>query len=259
MPEGDVEKSSRADRPSHGGRGIARLALIAVVLAGLTVAWALLPVDEWLRSALEWVAGLGVWGPALVVVFYIVGAVFMLPGSVLTIGAGVLFGVVWGTVTVSIASTLGAGAAFLVGRTLARDWVARKVSANPKFAAIDDAVGREGFKIVLLTRLSPVFPFNLLNYAYGLTKVPFWKYILASWIGMLPGTLMYVYVGAAVGSLATATAERRARGPLETVAFYAGLAVAVAVAVVVTRIARKALTQAVPDAKSPQPRGGDAE
>jgi len=141
----------------------------------------------------------------------------------------------------------------------AADACALHAGRRARHVTVDEAVADQGFKIVLLTRLSPVFPFNLLNYAYGLTKVPFWKYVLASWIGMLPGTLMYVYIGAAVGSLATATAEQRTRGPLETVAFYAGLAVAVAVAVVVTRIARKALSQAVPDAESPQPRRGDAE
>ena len=134
--------------------------------------------------------------------FYILAAVFFIPGSVLTLGAGFLFGVAIGTVTVWIGANLGACAAFIVGRTIARNWVAQKVAGNPKFAAIDEAVGKEGFKIVLLLRLSPAFPFNLLNYALGLTKVSFGKYVLANMIGMVPATLMYVYFGSAARSLA---------------------------------------------------------
>ncbi|KKL04544.1 hypothetical protein LCGC14_2615000 [marine sediment metagenome] len=144
----------------------------------------------------------------------------------------------------SIGSTLGACGAFLVGRTVARRSIERKVAGNPKFAAIDEAVGRQGFKIVLLTRLSPVFPFIFLNYAYGLTKVPFWRYALASWIGMLPGTFMYVYLGSALGSLAEAVSGRQESSVAERVFFVAGLVMAVVVAVVVTRVARKALKTA---------------
>jgi uncharacterized membrane protein YdjX (TVP38/TMEM64 family) len=176
--------------------------ILLAILVLLILALLVLPVKDWLVSALEWTQGLGLWGPVFVAAFYIVACILFLPGSVLTLGAGFLFEVIVGTITVSIGSTLGACAAFLVGRTIARNWISKKVAANEKFAAIDDAVGRQGFKIVLLTRLSPVFPFNLLNYAFGLTKVSFWKYALASWIGMLPGTVMYVYFGAGLRSLA---------------------------------------------------------
>ena len=150
----------------------------------------LLPVRQYLVDALEWTQELGAWGPIFVSLFYIVACVLLLPGSVLTLGAGFLFGVPLGLLSAWTGATLGACAAFLVGRTLARDWVAGKVSGNPKFTAVDEAVGREGFKIVLLLRLSPVFPFNFLNYALGMTKVSFGKYALASFIGMLPGGLM---------------------------------------------------------------------
>ena len=140
-----------------------------------------------LRRSLDWVAGLGPTGVIAFVVIYILACVFMLPGSVLTLGAGAVFGVVKGSVIVSVAATLGATAAFLVGRYFARDRVAKMIEGNARFRAIDEAVGREGWKIVGLTRLSPVFPFNLLNYAYGITKVSLRDYFLASWIGMLPG------------------------------------------------------------------------
>ena len=157
-----------------------KIAVTALVPAGVILAGFLLPVKDWLVHGLEWTRGLGAWGPAFVVVFYIAACVLFLPGSVLTMGSGFLFKVLLGMVTASIGSTLGACAAFLLGRTFARKWISRKTASNKKFAAVYDAVGSEGFKIVFLIRLSPVFPFNVLNYAFGLTKVPFWKYALAS-------------------------------------------------------------------------------
>jgi len=148
-----------------------------------------------------------------------------------------LFGVAWGSVYVSIGATLGATAAFLVGRYFARAWVTAKIEGSEKFAAIDRAVGDEGWKIVGLTRLSPVFPFTLLNYAFGLTRVRLRDYVLASWIGMLPGTVMYVYLG----SLARAGAHQRTPG--EWALYALGLAATVAVTVIITRIARRALAK----------------
>jgi uncharacterized membrane protein YdjX (TVP38/TMEM64 family) len=145
---------------------------------------------------------------------------------------------------------LGACAAFLVGRTVARGWVERKVSEHPGFGAIDQAVGREGFKVVFLTRLNPVFPFNLLNYAFGLTKVPFWKYALASWIGMLPATLMYVYLGSAAGELAQVLTGKVEGGMGSRILFGLGLVATVAVVVLVTRVARKAVSEAVPSTEN---------
>ena len=153
-----------------------------------------------------------------------------------------------GTVTVSIASTLGAAAAFLLGRTLLRDTIEKKVQGNPKFAAVDGAVKDNGFKIVMLTRLSPAFPFTLLNYMYGLTKVSFRDYFFASWIGMLPGTIMYVYLGSAAQNLAAVAAGDVEGGTGgQKALLYVGLAATIAVTVVITRVARKALAEAVPD------------
>jgi uncharacterized membrane protein YdjX (TVP38/TMEM64 family) len=222
-----------------------KLVTVGIVLAALVVAVIVLPVKDWLVGALEWTQELGVWGPVFVAAFYVAACVLLIPGSVLTLGAGFLFKVPEGTLTVSIGSTVGACAAFLVGRTIARKWISQKVAANEKFAAIDNAVGRQGFKIVLLTRLSPVFPFVLLNYAFGLTKVSFWKYALASWIGMLPGTLMYVYFGAGLRSLADVAAGKVDAGPAGQIFFWLGLVATMAVAVFVTRLARKAIKQEV--------------
>ena len=154
-----------------------------------------LDVQELFQVALAWISDLGPWGPVFFIVFYILATVLFLPGLIPTMAAGVLFGVIRGTLLVSISSISGATLAFLIGRYLAREWVAAMIRGNQKFEAIDAAVAEEGWKIVGLTRLSPVFPFNLLNYAFGLTQVSLKDYFLASWIGMLPGTVMYVYIG----------------------------------------------------------------
>jgi uncharacterized membrane protein YdjX (TVP38/TMEM64 family) len=230
-----------------GKAASSRLALAAIVLAvaALAVAVRFLPVQEWLRRSLDWVSGLGPAGVVAFVVIYILACVFMLPGSILTLGAGAVFGVVKGTAIVSVASTLGATAAFLVGRHLARDRVARRIEGNERFRAIDAAVGREGWKIVGLTRLSPVFPFNLLNYAYGITRVSLRDYFFASWIGMFPGTLMYVYLGSLAGSVAALGGRGGGRTPAQWSLYLVGLLATVAVTVIVTRIARASLAKRV--------------
>jgi len=183
-------------------------------------------------------------GAVAFVGIYVLACVFFIPGSVLTLGAGAVYGVVQGSLLVSVASTLGATAAFLVGRYLARDWVARKIEGNDKFRAIDEGVAREGWKIVGLTRLSPVFPFNLLNYALGMTRIGLRDYVLAG-VGMLPGTLLYVYYGAVAGEVA---AVASGAGVERDTGYYAvlglGLLATLAVTTLVTRTARRALREA---------------
>ena len=169
--------------------------LYLAVAAALIAAIKFFPVEQGLKEALDGIARLGPWAAVLFIAIYVVATVLLIPGSVLTLGAGAVFGVVWGSIYVSIGSTLGATCAFLVGRHLARNAVARGIEGNQRFAAIDQAVAVEGWKIVGLTRLSPIFPFTLLNYAFGLTRVRLWHYVLASWMGMLPGTILYVYIG----------------------------------------------------------------
>src|SRR5882762_6305499 len=192
--------------PSVASRigGLFRPKIILIVLAAVAILYGAhrLGAGPVLKNALDWIRGLGPLAPIAFIAIYIAACVLFLPGSILTIGAGVIFGVVRGTIYFSIAATLGATAAFLVGRYFARDWIAKKLDGNVKFKAIDEAVGREGWKIVLLTRLSPVFPFNLLNYAYGLTRVRLRDYFFASWAGMIPGTILFVYIGSLTGDLA---------------------------------------------------------
>ncbi|BAY40588.1 hypothetical protein NIES2111_49750 [Nostoc sp. NIES-2111] len=198
-----------------------------------------------LRDALQWIDGLGSVGAIAFIALYIIATVAFLPGSILTLGAGVVFGVVWGSIYVFVGATVGATSAFLVGRYLARGWVAKKIADNNKFAAIDQAVSKEGLKIVLLTRLSPVFPFNLLNYAFGITGVSLKDYVIGS-VGMIPGTIMYVYIGSLAGNLAMIGTDSQPSNPtLQWTIRILGFIATVAVTIYVTRIAQKALEKEV--------------
>jgi len=223
-----------------------RIVVGVVFVAVLAVGAFMLPVEAYLSRFLAWVQTVGPWGALILGGGYIPAALLFVPGSLLTLGAGFMFGVGVGTVAVSLGSTLGAAAAFLLGRTFARRAIEAKVSMNPRFHALDQAVKREGFKIVLLTRLSPVFPFNLLNYAFGLTQVSFRDYVLASWIGMLPGTIMYVYLGSAAQNLVVLSTGEAAGGAGRQVLFGLGLLATVAATVFVTRLARRTLNELTP-------------
>ena len=234
-----------AGSPGSKRGGAVRVLLALGAVALLVVAGRFFGLPELLTRALGWVAGQGAAGVVAYILLYVLATVLFLPGSILTLGAGAVYGVLYGVPIVSAAATLGATAAFLVGRYITRGWVSRKVAGNAKFAAIDEAVAREGWKIVGLTRLSPVFPFNLLNYAFGLTRVSLRDYVLASWIGMLPGTVMYVYLGSLAGSLATLGTQQGGRTPAQWALYAVGLAATVAVTIFVTRIARAALAKRV--------------
>ncbi|WP_066426393.1 TVP38/TMEM64 family protein [Anabaena sp. 4-3] len=195
-----------------------------------------------------WVESLGIFGAIAYIIIYNLATLLFIPGSLLTLKGGCLFGVFWGSVYVLIAATVGATLAFLIGRYLTRDWVARQIAKHPKFQAIDQAVGKEGWKIVLLTRLSPIFPFNLLNYAFGVTQISLKDYILGS-LGIIPGTVMYVYIGSLATNLAMADINHQQVTPetqiMQWVIQGLGLMATVGVTVYVTKIAQKALAQTV--------------
>jgi uncharacterized membrane protein YdjX (TVP38/TMEM64 family) len=192
-----------------------------------------------------WVKGLGAWGPVVFIAGYALGTVAFAPGFILTMAAGFLFGLGFGTVYATIAALLGSSGAFLVGRYLARSAIERRLADRPRFAAIDRAVGREGWKLVALLRLSPLLPYNLLNYALGLTRVSFPEYFLGSF-AMLPGTLLYVYYGTLVRDLAALAAGAPAeRGTEGWVLFGVGLAATVVATYFVSRRARRALAEQV--------------
>ena len=217
------------------------LAIAAVLLLGRRAA-------AFLPALSDWVAGLGAVAPLAFAALYIAATVLFVPGSLLTLAAGALFGVVKGTAIVIVAASLGACAAFLIARYAARERVTRLTERDERFAAIDRAVGKAGFKIVALLRLSPVFPFNLLNYALGLTSVPFRDYALAC-VAMLPGTLLYVYYGRLIGDVAALAAGTRAeRGLTYYLLLGAGLLATIAVTAILTRIARRELARNAPGA-----------
>jgi uncharacterized membrane protein YdjX (TVP38/TMEM64 family) len=217
---------------------------LAIVIIALLITVRVLPVTDWLTRFNYWVAHLGVWGVLLFILVYIVATVLFFPASILTIGAGFIFGVPLGTVIVSIAATAGATLAFLIARYLARDQIEHKVADNPRFERIDRAIGERGAKLVFLLRLSPLVPFSFSNYFYGLTSVKLWPYVLASWIGMLPGTLLYVYLGAAgKAGLSGAAGQISGRSTWGYALFGAGLIATVIVTIWVTRIARRELSK----------------
>jgi uncharacterized membrane protein YdjX (TVP38/TMEM64 family) len=192
----------------------------------------------------EWVNGLGAWGPAVFIAGYAVAVVAFVPASLLTLAAGAIFGIGAGVAYVFVAAVAGSSLAFLISRYLARTAIERRLAGNEKFTAIDRAVGRQGRRIVFLLRLSPAFPFNLLNYGLGLTSVRFADYLAAS-IGMLPGTLLYVYSGKTVGDVAAlAGGATPDRGRSYFALLGVGLLATLVVTVLVTRIARRALEEA---------------
>ena len=220
-----------------------RVIIIIVVLATAVIGFVFLPVRQWFMHFESYVQSLGAIGPLVVVLAYILCTVLFVPGSAITIGAGTLFGLTTGLLVVVLGANLGALSAFLLARTFLRDKVAAWAAANPKFRSLDHAIGKQGFKMVLLTRLSPVFPFVLLNYFLGLTAVSIGAYALANLIGMLPATFLFVYIGAAARD-AIAGQPDASVDFYQQVFKYVGLAATVAVVVIVTRIARRALREA---------------
>lgn len=235
-PERDVE----SERIGPRGRGpMLPLALGVAAVIGLLAAGR--AGGAYLPAFARWVDGLGVWGPLAFIAGYVVATVAFVPGSILTLAAGAIFGIGRGVLYVFLGAVLGSSAAFLVSRHLARRRIEALVAGNPRFAAIDRAVASDGRKIVFLLRLSPVFPFTLLNYALGLTRVRFVDFAIAS-LGMLPGTLLYVYYGKLAGDVATlAGGARVERGAGYYTVLVLGLAATVAATALITRRARAAL------------------
>lgn len=229
----------RATVTRHGWK-----AAIAVVVVTLLVALAWrLPVRQWIVALADQVRGMGVWGVALFFMVYVLAVVALLPGSVFTLAAGFAYGPVGALLLVSPASVVGATLAFLLSRSTLRGWIQEQVAQYPKARALDRAIGKDSFRLILLLRLSPLIPFNVLNYALGLTDATVGRYILASFLGMLPGTWMYVYLGSLATTAAGLTEAARNGGTQRLVLTIAGRVAAVLVVVLVTRSARRALDE----------------
>ena len=243
-PVPQSEYPSRAESSRQGATWVR----ITLAIAGLALLMVLgRTLGAYVPRFAEWVDTLGFWGPLVFILGYAAATVAFIPGSLMTLAAGAIFGLFEGTLFTFIGATLGATLAFLVSRYGARRAVERRLENNTNLQAIDRAVAKEGRKIVFLLRLSPVFSFVLLNYALGLTSVRFRDYLIAS-IGMLPGTFLYVYYGKALGSLAAvAGGAELERGPGDWILLGIGLLATLLVTTVVTRIARRALEQEVED------------
>lgn len=222
-----------------------RPVLLLVAVVALLVTARLLGLGERLGDVREWLRGLGPWGPLAYVLIYVGATVAAVPGSALTVAGGALFGSFWGVILAHSAATLGAGLAFLLGRYLARDAVERWLAGNVQFQRLRGLTAEHGAIIVALTRLVPIFPFSLLNYGFGLTRVPFLTYLFWSWLCMLPGAVLYV-----VGADAVVQAFSQGRVPWELVAV---LVVVLAGLTVLVRAARRRL------AAKEQARGGGSE
>lgn len=214
--------------------------LIAELFNGLN-----LNPAELLHSLLLQVENFGFLSGIIFILIYITATVLLVPGSILTLGSGLIFGVFWGSIYVLIGAILGETFAFLLGRYLVRDWVISKFANNDTFANLDRALNQEGWKIILLTRLSPVFPFSLLNYAFGITGISLKDYFLGS-IGMIPMTITYVYFGSLAGDLANIEQASQLANPelqwaIKIISFLA----TIAATFYITRIAKRALNKSL--------------
>jgi uncharacterized membrane protein YdjX (TVP38/TMEM64 family) len=234
----NAEGASGTTRTQWAVRG----AVVLAILVGLLFLGR--EAGERVTGLLASLEGLGAWAPLAFILVYALATVAFIPGSILTLAGGALFGILEGTAYVLVGALLGSGAAFLIARYVARSWVERRVADDERFEAVDRAVAEDGRKIVFLLRLSPLFPYNLLNYALGLTRVRFTDYLIAS-LGMLPGIVLYVYSGRLVGDVAMLAAGADVeRGAGYYAVLGLGLLATVVVTVLVTRRARRALKEA---------------
>jgi uncharacterized membrane protein YdjX (TVP38/TMEM64 family) len=246
----------------RSGRTVRSLVAILAVLVAIAALIGFSPlrglIHRGMLAFFDSVRGLPEWGPVLVGAAFIPVCVLCLPGSPVTLFGGFAFGgtfagLVRVTAAVSLGSTLGATVAFLIGRHFMREGVVQRVANEPRYRGVDDAVGRAGFRIVFLARLSPVLPFNLLNYVFGVTSVSLRDYVLGSWIGMLPGTILYVYVGSTMRQLADVFSGGGIHSPAQQGLFYLGLVATLIIVIVISRIARSALTSEISGGRADRP------
>lgn len=217
-----------------------RLLIAAGFFAAVIVAASVLPLRDWLEVSAAWIDGNPVTGRLLFVAAVVVLSVLMVPGSLLMMSGGFLFGLGAALPLVSIGIGLGAGAAALVTRTLARGWLTARYAHDRRFVIIDRAVAGKGFLIVTLSRLSLLIPFNVLNVIYGLSRIPLWKMTLASWLGMIPAVVLYTYMGSVANDI-----EAVFSGGLDGLAgkavFVSGLVMVAVVTWIIHRTATRAL------------------
>lgn len=224
---------------------IIKLAAVIVAIALIALLFHFLPVATWLHRFQTYVRGLGAWGYVVYALIYALCVVSLVPASVLTLGAGAIFGFVGGTIVVVIGATLGATLAFLLARTVLRKRVEAWTSKNKKFRALDSAIAQQGGRIVLLVRLAVVFPFTYVNYAFGLTAIKLPAYVLATVAGIIPATAAFVFASSAATRAATTPATNITR-----IVYIAGAVAAIVASIVIGRIATNAIKRAGVDDES---------
>jgi uncharacterized membrane protein YdjX (TVP38/TMEM64 family) len=226
---------------SRGGLAFGGLFVVAGALAiALTLSE---PLRTTITSLVLWVRGAGPLGGVAFVTMFVVATVLLVPGSLLSLSAGVAYGVVTGSVITVVAGTLAMSAPFAIGRRILRPLVVHRLTGRPRLAAIDRAVERDGAKIVVLLRLSPVVPYNLLNYALSATRLRFPSYLAASVLGFTPGAVLTVYLGAAVSRASELGST--SDDPATSLLFWGGLVATIAASLVITHVARSALATMV--------------
>jgi uncharacterized membrane protein YdjX (TVP38/TMEM64 family) len=213
------------------------LAIVAAGVVWILSHWA----GVWIADFIAWVGGFGALAPIAFMAAFALGTTLLVPASILTMAAGVLFGAVWGTLYAFIGAVLGAVLAFVISRYVARRTVKRRLSADPRFTRLDRAIRRQGFQVVFLLRLSPLIPFGLINYSLGLTRIRFIDYFVAS-VGLLPPTWLYVYNGMLMGQVAQGGVARVLRGGIGNLAVLAlGIVATITVTAWLTKLSRRAL------------------
>lgn len=181
-------------------RGTIKFALLILFITAVVLSVRVFGLGGYLdeERLRRWIDGYGIWGPLVYILIYSIAPSLMMPGTAITVVGGVLFGPLWGSVYVLIGATIGAGVAFIIARHMGRDWVNGIIKSGGRLAEFDRKVEEQGWKIVAFTRLIPLFPYNFLNYAFGLTRISFTLYILATFIFMMPGVVAYVVFSSSI-------------------------------------------------------------
>ncbi|KAH9676354.1 SNARE associated Golgi protein family [Citrus sinensis] len=223
-----------------------RIGVLFLLLAVLLVSCISLPIEKILKDFLIWIKQeLGPWGPLVLIIAYVPLTVLAIPASILTLGGGYLFGLPLGVIADSVGATIGATAAFLIGRTFGRSFVISKLKNYPKFQAVAGAIQKSGFKIIFLLRLVPLIPFNILNYLLSVTPVHTGKYMLASWLGMMPSTFSLVYVGTTLKDLSDVTHGWNEISATRWVYMALGFVISVILMVCVAKVAKALLDKSL--------------
>jgi uncharacterized membrane protein YdjX (TVP38/TMEM64 family) len=223
------------------------MTLLLLAIAAVVVVIRVLPVGDWLRSVQLYVQGLGALGYVLYIAVYAICVVAFVPASILTLGAGAIFGYVGGTIVVVIGATIGASLAFLLGRTIMRKRIEKMAADSRKFRALDQAIAADGMKIVFLVRLAVVFPFTWVNYVFGLTAIPFWRYVVATFFGIIPATAAFVFASSAAANATTSTSSS-----ITKFVYVSGAVLAIVVSILIGRIATRAIRSAGVDEPPPR-------